>query len=584
MFSKEILLSLHKPARYINQELNTYHRDLKEVKLTFCLAYPDIYEVGMSNLGFRIIYDLINQDQEVLCERTFLPWSDLEDYMRKNNVPLFSLESNIPLYNFDILGISIQTEFNYTGILNLLNLGKIPILSIERNKNYPLVIAGGSSCFNPEPLADFIDLFVIGEGEEIILEIIKICKNRKKQIKDREGRQELLIELAHLEGVYVPKLYSVDYENYGKIKRFYALDSALPQRIKKRIVSDLDNAYFPTKTVVPYIKIIHDRIGIEIMRGCPHNCRFCQARTIYYPKRERSIEKIIELANKNFLSSGYEEIALLSLSSLDHSEIKKIFPTLTQFFKNKGVSISLSSLRVNQVMMDLLKEFQGMRRVGLTFAPEAGSERLRKIINKNIDIELLFKIAEEIFKFGWRGLKLYFMIGLPEENYKDIEEIVKIVYEILAIMKKRNGTGTIRLSFNSFIPKPHTPFQWLPMENTDILKEKINYLKDKLRNKMIKYHFSPLQEDWLEALLSRGDRKLCKVILKAWEKGARLDGWREQFNFLAWEEAVKETGINPDFYIYRKRELKEILPWDFIDVGIEKEKFVIDYQNFEKLS
>ncbi|MCM8779403.1 MAG: TIGR03960 family B12-binding radical SAM protein [Candidatus Omnitrophica bacterium] len=583
MFPKDILLKVSRPGRYINYELNAYHRNLNEVKLKFCLAYPDLYEVGMSNLGFRIIYDLLNRQPDILCERAFLPWVDLECFLRKQKLVLSSLESEIPLKNFDILGISLHSELNYTGVLNLLNLGQIPLLSEERKDNFPLIIAGGSACFNPEPLANFIDVFVIGEGEEVILEIVNICKDRIKQIRDGEGRKELFLELASLEGVYVPSLYNVEYTSEGKINKFYPLFPEIPQKIKKRIVIDLNNAPYPEKTVVPYIEIIHDRMGIEIMRGCPHRCRFCQARNIYYPRRERSPEKIKELVWKNFLSSGYEEISLLSLSSLDHGKIKDIFSTLSRMFKNQGVGISLSSLRVNKVMKDLLKEYQGLPRTGLTFAPEAGSERLRRIINKRIDLELLYEIAEDIFNSGWRSLKLYFMLGLPGENGKDLKGIVEMAYKILMIKKRKQGnSGRIHLSFNTFIPKPHTTFQWLPLEEEKEWREKRDYLKGELKHRLLRYDFSNYAEDWLEALLSKGDRRLGEVILKAWEKGARFEGWREQFNPSLWQEALKESKIDPYFYIYRKRELSEIFPWDFIETGVSKEELIMDYQAFEK--
>lgn len=582
MLPKNILLSLSKPARYINHELNAYHHSRKE-SLKVCLAYPDIYEVGMSNLGFRIIYDILNQQPDVLCERVFLPWVDLEDFLRKNNLTLCSLESEIPLCEFDILGISIHTELNYTGVLNLLELGKIPLFSAEREKGFPLIIAGGGSCFNPEPLTEFIDVFAIGEGEELILEIIKTCKNRMKYLKDKEGRKGILRELAHLEGIYIPSFYKVEYHSDGTVKDFYPAVSTLPKKIKKRIVFDLDSVHYPRKTVVPYIEIIHDRIGIEIMRGCPHRCRFCQARNIYYPKRERSLEKIKELAYQNFLSSGYEEIALLSLSSLDHREIHNIFYVLNNMFKEQGVGISLSSLRINALMKKILKEYKGAHRSGLTFAPEVGTEKMRRLINKNIDIDLFYEIIEDIFALGWRGLKLYFMIGLPGEDHNDIEGIIEMVYKILKIKKGvGNNTGKIRLSFNIFVPKPHSSFQWLPMEKEILLEDKIKYLKERLKNRLIKYKINSLEESWLEALLSRGDRKLSKVILNAWKKGAKFDGWREQFNLSIWKEAIEEAKIDPDFYIYRKRTIEEKFPWDFIDTGVKKEDLISDYRNFEK--
>ncbi len=583
MLSKDNLLSVTKPARYINHELNSIHRKANESDLKFCLGYPDIYEIGMSNTGFKIIYDILNKESGLICERVFLPWIDMEKLMREKGMPLISLESNTPLKDFDCLGVSLQTELNYTGFLNMLNLGKIPALREKRKDDYPLIIAGGPCCFNPEPLADFVDLFVIGEAEELIVELFNRLKTLKPNLRKKEFKDTLLIELSHLEGIYVPSLYNIKYFPDGRIKEIYANSANVPEKIKKVTVFNLDSAPYPKKTILPYIETVHDRIGIEIMRGCPNRCRFCQARNIYFPKRERSLETIKNLAVENINSTGYEEIALLSLSSLDHSQILDIFSTLAQIFKKQGVGISLSSLKVKSVIKELLKEFEDMHHSGLTFAPEAGSERLRRLINKQVDSELLYEIIDTVFGRGWRGVKLYFMFGLPGELTSDIDALIEMVHKIWQIKKKHlRGAGKIRLSLNSFIPKPHTAFQWLPMERNESLTAKELYLKNGLRKEGIQYSFSNRSMAFVEALLSRGDRKLSQVLLKAQEKGAKLDAWSEHFNLDVWKESLKEENIDPDFYIHRLRTTDEVFPWEHIDIGIDKSELLDDYLTFQK--
>jgi radical SAM family uncharacterized protein len=584
MLDKEILLNISRPARYINHELNaTHHYVDNNDGLKFCLAYPDIYEVGMSNLGFRIIYDLLNKIPDVLCARAFLPWIDLEKIMRERDLTLCSLESDIPLGDFDCVGVSLQTEMNYTGLLNLLDLGKIPLFRQEREGNYPLIIAGGPCCVNPEPLADFVDLFVVGEAEELIQEIINSLKKWRYAIRNTPARQDLLFELAKIEGVYIPAFYSVEYCADGRIKNISPKHTGVSQKIKKRIVRNLNDAPYPKKTILPYIEVIHDRIGIEIMRGCPHRCRFCQARNLYFPRRERSLETVVDLAMGNFRSTGYEDISLLSLSSLDHSQIQGIFSYLSRVLKNKAVGLSLSSLKANPVMKELIKNYPGMWRSGLTFAPEAGSERLRRIINKNINIQLIYEIVEEAFSLGWKGVKFYFMTGLPGETEEDLEAIVEIVFKILEIKKKTGQySGKVNLSFNAFIPKAHTVFQWLPMQKTETLLRTESYLKNKFKNRLLRYSFNNLYVSWVEALLSRGDRRLGRVLFNVWQKGASLEAWKERFNFRLWQDALREEKINPDFYLYRLRMSDEIFPWEHIDIGIEKEEFSNEYQSLQE--
>ncbi len=541
------LLTVTKPARYIGREINQVVKDFDRQEVKFALCFPDIYEVGMSHLGFKIIYGLLNSLEGVVCERVFSPWSDFEELLIKNSIEIFSLESKRPLKDFDIIGFSLSHELNYTNVLNILKLGNIRLKSSERENKDPLIIAGGYCCFNPEPMTDFIDAFVIGEAEEVILEITEVFKAHKGK------REELLKNLSSLEGVYVPSFYEP------------------PKRIKKRIVSDFNNAYYPVDQIVPYISVIHDRISIEIMRGCTGGCRFCHAGMVTRPVRLRKPDKILELAKKTYERTGYEEISLVSLSSIDHPHIKEIITGLNGYFNEKGIGISLPSLRVENALKDIPVLISKTRKTTLTFAPEAATERLLNVINKNIRLDNLWTAAEEAFKAGWRHLKLYFMLGLPTETEDDIRGIVKICRELSQLKKKFDGhPASINISISAFIPKPHTPFQWEAMEGISPLKEKIRFIKDSLKSRLFKVDAHNVESSFLEAVFSRGDRKLGKVILTAFNKGCRFDNWSDKFRFDLWMKSFEEEGIEPCSYTH-SRNSDEALNWDVIDTLISKE-------------
>ena len=572
----ELIKQVQKPGRYIGEEYNAVKKDWAQPFLRVLLAFPDMYEVGMSYLGMRILYGILNERKDVVCERVFAPWPDMETLLRKHACPIFGLESKKPIKEFDIIGFSFAFELNYTNALNILDLGGVPMRSRDRGDGDPLVMAGGPSCYNPEPMADFIDAFVIGDGEEAIVDIVEVCKRfvdtghrTQKRIRDRKG---LLKELATIDGVYVPSLYDVEYATDGTIHYFKPQATGAPSRVKKRLVKDLDSAYYPVKQIVPHIQIVHDRIVLEIMRGCAHLCKFCQAGATCLPGRERSVEKILELATSVYKNTGYEEISLISLSSGDHSRITEVFARLNSVFRDKAVSISMPSLRIEDITDKLPQLMREVRKAGLTFAPESGSERLRKFINKNIAIEKLRSTVLEAYRLGWNRIKLYFMIGLPTETENDLLETIALAEE-LSNMRRQvgRGPGFIAASITAFVPKPHTPFQWYGMEPRSVIEARQIFLKthNPAKNK-VKLDFHNLDTSLLESVFSRGDRRLGQVVAKAWEMGARLDSWGEFFNSALWTRAFTECGISPDFYSHRARSYEEILPWDFIDVGISK--------------
>jgi len=525
------MLEILRPARYIHSEWNAVHKKWDEDDLKIALSFPDVYEIGMSHLGMRILYGILNKEQNVICERVFAPWPDMEKRLRDKKEILCSLESSHALKEFDIIGFSLQYEMNYLDVLNILDLGGVPLCSKDRSDDDPIVIAGGPCAFNPEPLADFIDAFVIGEAEEAILEIIKAIRGAEG--REHRAKSAVLKELAKIDGVYVP---------------------AHPGAIKKRIVKDLDSAYFPTNIIVPYIQIIHDRIGIEIMRGCPHECRFCQACKIFHPLRIRSVKRIMEIAEESVKSTGYEEISLLSLSSGDYPHIEELAGKLQEKFKPLGVKISLPSLRVGT-----FEERSGMdtlRRAGLTFAPEAGSERLRHTLNKKIQDSEIIEKSGIALKSGWKKVKLYFMVGLPGETNEDLDAIVSLAGKI----------KNVNLSVSPFIPKPHSDFEREGMENLKILKEKQKYLSSQLYAlcSRVKADFHSPETGQIEAVLARGDKNMGKAIFKAWEKGLRLQAWTEHFNYNLWNQAFQETLVDPDVYL-KKKEADESLSWEFIE-------------------
>ncbi len=572
------LNTVRRPARYIGNELNVVKKDLAKIKLRSVLCFPDVYEVGMSNLGIRILYEVINAQEEQICDLVFNPWTDMQEALRSNNMKLSSLEYKIPIKDFDLLGFSLAYELNYTNILDILDLSGIPILACDRNLDFPLIIAGGACCANPEPIADFFDLLVIGEAEEVIIEItetLKKFKDKNSINSSKLDKESLLLELAHIEGVYVPSFYNVEYSDDGRMLSFLPKFKDFPSKIIKRIIKDLDNSVYPVNWLVPNIEIVHDRITLEVMRGCPNSCRFCQARNFYWPFRLRKSENIENLAKNIYKKTGYEEISLCGLSVSDYPDIGGLTERLSSHFKEKGVGISLSSLRADSSLNKIPSFLALTRKTTLTFAPEAGSERLRKLLNKNINMDAFFEVARNANEVGYRHIKLYFMIGIPSEEVDDLLAIVDLVKEIACINKER-PLG-LNLSISNFIPKPHTPFQWYGMCNLKLIEEKKSFLKGKLResgffrSKRNKLSFHNETLSFLEAVFSRGDRRLSNVIVSAWKKGARFDSWDEKFSFQIWLDAFRENSIDPEFYAYRHFSKDEILHWEHISLAPSKE-------------
>lgn len=574
-----ILNKVEKPARYIGMEQNSVIKDLNKVKVKFAFSFPDVYDVGMSHLGLHILYNLINEEDEFVCERVFAPWIDMENEMRKENLPLFTLENKEEVRNFDFLGFTLQYEMSYTNILNILDLSNIPLLSKDRSDEDPFVIAGGPCAYNPEPIAEFIDFFVIGEGEEVTLEILKLYREEKEKEWNRE---QFLKEVAKLEGIYVPKFYDIIYNDDGTIKERVALDEVVPKVIKKRMIKDLDSMFVPEKMIVPFIETVHDRVVMEIFRGCTRGCRFCQAGMIYRPIREKSVDKIVELADKLVESTGYENVSLSSLSSCDYSELYLLISKLMDRFEKKKVGVSLPSLRLDSFSIDILKEIEKVRKSGLTFAPEAGSQRLRDVINKGITEEDLINTVSYVFKEGWSTIKLYFMIGLPTETDEDVMGIKELAYKVKDIFfdlpkEERKGNLKVTASASCFVPKPFTPFQWMGQDSIDEFYRKIYLVKNSIKDSKVVFNYHDPKLSFLEAVIARGDRKISKLILKAWEKGCKFDGWSEHFKYDTWIEAMSEEDIDSDFYALRNRSLEEILPWDFINPGVSKDYLIREY-------
>lgn len=579
----EILSKVTKPGRYTGGEVNVVAKDPSKVDIRFGMCFPDVYEVGMSHLGIKILYHKINEREDSYCERAFAPWSDMEGLMRENNIPLYALESKDALKEFDFIGFTLQYEMSYTNILNMLDLAGIPILSANR-VNHPFVIFGGPCAYNPEPLADIADIFVLGEAEEVIDEILDTYKSWKK---DNGSRIEFLQMAASIKGVYVPAFYDIEYNQDGTIKKRTPKSKEYPEIIEKRIIENLDESYYPKDIIVPLTEIIHDRIMLETFRGCTRGCRFCQAGVIYRPVREKSREKLMEQADELIRSTGYDEISLTSLSICDYSEIQDLIIDLVEKYENEKIGISLPSLRIDSFSVDLINEIQKVRKTGLTFAPEAGSQRMRDVINKGVTEEDLMKSTGSAFQSGWSTIKLYFMIGLPFETMEDVEGIANLAQRVvdtyMAVPKEKRKKGlSITVSTSSFVPKPFTPFQWVPQDRMDSLREKQQFLKGKIKSKFITYNWHESPVSYLEAVFARGDRRLSKVLVKAFEKGCKFDGWQEHFSFDKWMEAFKECNIDPEFYAYRNRGLDEILPWDFIDVGVSKKYLELEYKKAEK--
>lgn len=574
MISKEVeklLLKVQKPGRYVGGELNEVIKDKKDVDVRFAFCFPDTYEVGMSHLGMKILYGLLNKVPYIWCERVFAPWVDMEELMIEHNIPLYALESGDPISDFDFIGFTLQYELSFSNMLNMLKLGNIPIKSSDRKELKNIVCAGGPCTCNPEPIADFVDLFFIGEGEEVDLEVIELYRKCRDEGR---GKQEFLQLASHIEGIYVPSLYDVEYNDDGTIKSFTPNCDA-PAVIHKRIMPEMDDAYYPENFVVPNIEIVHDRAVQEIFRGCIRGCRFCQAGFIYRPVREKSPEVIDEQCHNLCNNTGYDEVSLSSLSSSDYSQIVPLLERLTAWSKDEKVSISLPSLRVDGFTDEIMNKIKTVRKSGLTFAPEAGSQRMRDVINKNVEESELLKTCATAFDGGWTTVKLYFMIGLPTETLDDVADIANLGQKVVDTYyhcenKPKGKSVRVTVSASCFVPKPFTPFQWEPQDTREVFASKQRHIKESIKTRKIQFNYHDASTSYLEAVFARGDRKLCKAMELACERGFHFDGWSDCFDLDKWLEIFEECGIDPTFYANRRRSFDEILPWDHIDCGVTK--------------
>ncbi len=588
----EILLSIDKPERYIGNEVNMVRKNPDDVDIRFAMCFPDVYEIGMSHLGIQILYDMFNRRDDVYCERVYSPWLDLDKVMREKDIPLFAIESQDNIRDFDFLGITLQYEMCYANVLQVLDLSKIPLIASERSDSDPIVIGGGPCTYNPEPLADFFDIFYIGEGEKQYYRLFDIYKEHKKK---GGSRQEFLEKAAEIPGMYVPAFYDVEYNEDGTIKSFVPNNSHAQKKIVKQLVVDMQSTdpeaeynYYPRKPLVPFIKATQDRVVLEIQRGCIRGCRFCQAGMVYRPVRERNVEYLKNMASEMLKSTGHEEISLSSLSSSDYSHLEEIINYLIDEFGKKGVNISLPSLRIDAFSLDIMSKVQDVRKSSLTFAPEAGSQRLRNVINKGLTEEVILNGASLAFKGGWNRVKLYFMLGIPtetEEDMKGIAELCEKVAEVYYEIPKteRNGKVQITASSSFFIPKPFTPFQWAPMCTKEQFLERAKIvngrMKEMLNKKSIRYNWHEADVSVIEGLLARGDRKVAKTVLRAYELGCLYDAWSDSYDNEKWQQAIKDTEIDMDFYITRERSTDELLPWDFIDIGVTKKFLKNEWEN-----
>lgn len=578
--SDEILMTVEKPARYIGGEVNAVMKDKNQVDIRFAMCFPDVYEIGMSHLGIQILYDMFNRREDTWCERVYSPWPDLHKVLKEKQIPLFALESQDPVKKFDFLGITIQYEMCYTNILQILDLSGIPLSAEDRTMDDPFVIGGGPCTYNPEPLAEFFDLFYIGEGETQYFALLDLYKEWKNSGK---SRQDFLKAAAQIPGIYVPSLYEVTYAEDGTIAKMKPICPEAPEKVKKQIVMDVTNTFYPEKPVVPYMKATQDRVVLEIQRGCIRGCRFCQAGMLYRPTRERDLEMLKKSAYAMLKNTGYEEISLSSLSSSDYSQLGELVNFLIDEFGSKGINISLPSLRIDAFSLDVMSKVQDIRKSSLTFAPEAGSQRLRDVINKGLTEEVILDGAGQAFEGGWNRVKLYFMLGQPTETEEDMkgiawlaEKISERYYEVPK--EQRNGKCQIVVSTSFFVPKPFTPFQWAQMCTKEEFLHRayvVNHeIKEQKNKKSIKYNWHEADVTVLEGILARGDRKVAKAIRSAYEKGCLFDSWGEYFHNDLWMEAFAQTGVDPDFYTVRERSEEEVFPWDFIDIGVTK-KFLL---------
>lgn len=580
----EILMRIEKPARYTGNEINMVKKDPSAVEIRFCMCFPDVYEIGMSHLGIQILYDMFNRWDDTYCERVYSPWPDLDRIMREQKIPLFALETQQPVRQFDFLGITLQYEMCYTNILQILDLSGIPLYAKDRTGDDPFVICGGPCTYNPEPIADFFDLVYIGEGETSYRELL----DRYKEWKGSGApRQEFLEAAAAVEGIYVPSLYDVVYKEDGTIQEMRPLCETAPRRVKKQVVTDMENTYYPEKPLVPYIRATQDRVVLEIQRGCIRGCRFCQAGMIYRPIRPRNVEEMKRLAVKMLEHTGYEEITLSSLSSSDYKELAELVYFLIEECQERKVNVSLPSLRIDAFSLDVMEKVQDVRKSSLTFAPEAGSQRMRNVINKGLTEEVILDGARQAFQGGWNRVKLYFMLGLPGERDDDIEEIALLADKIASVYferpkEKRQGRPEISVSSSFFVPKPFTPFQWAPMDTAGQFEKKRRFLRDKvneqLNRRSIRYQCHDAATSELEGLFARGDRKLSGVIEEAYLRGCLFDAWTDWFQEDVWEQVLSDKNVSREFYNYRERGKDEVFPWDFIDIGVTKEFLYREYE------
>lgn len=574
----KILSNVTKPTRYTGGELNSVIKNPADVDVRFGFCFADIYEIAMSHLGLKILYHTLNERRDTYCERVFAPWQDMEDEMKRHNMRLFALESGDEVTHFDILGFTLQYELCYSTVVSMLNLAQIPVKAKDRDESYPIICGGGPCAYNAEPVADIFDFFMMGEGEEVIHEVTDAYVKWKKSGK--KNKRDYLEAIADIEGVYVPSFYDVEYKEDNTVKSVTPNNHHAKARVKKRIMKDFASAYTPETIIVPFGEVVHDRVMLEIMRGCLRGCRFCQAGYIYRPLRERKPERLLGIADNLLSCSGYDEISLSSLSSSDYSGLKDLTDGLLEMTEKKKIGLSLPSLRIDNFSMELMEKVQKVRKSGITFAPEAGTQRLRDVINKNITEENIISSTDTLFRGGWTNVKLYFMIGLPTETMEDVRGIADLAQKVLGVYfaipkEERAKNINITVSTSSFVPKPFTAFQWAAQDTRDMLIEKQDELKKSIKSKRIRYNWHDNKTSYLEGVFARGDRRLCDVIIRAVEKGCKLDPWGEFFKFDTWMEAFDEMGVNPDFYTARERSYDEVLPWDHIDIGVTK-KFLMN--------
>jgi len=590
----KILKRVEKPARYIGGEVNMVKKDPADVSVRIGFAFPDTYEIGMSYLGLQILYDILNKDEKLYCERVFAPAKDMEELMRAEERQLFTLETFEPVRNLDFFAFTLQYEMAYTNILNMMDLGGIPVRRDERtmqrreeNASYPIIIAGGPCAYNPEPLADFVDAFLIGDGEELLPKICRIYDTVKAEMAGSgtaEVRDEFLSRIVSIDGVYVPEFYSPVYNENGTIKEYARTCEKAPEKVNRAVLRDIEKSYFPVNNIVPFIDTVHDRCVVETFRGCTRGCRFCQAGMIYRPVRERNTDTIIELAKEQIKNTGHDELSLLSLSTSDYSNFENMATTLMGICKDRNVALSLPSLRLDSFSFNVLNEIQGYRKSGLTFAPEAGTQRLRDVINKNITEEDIYSAVRQAIQLGWEHIKLYFMIGLPTETYEDLDGIADIARKIMdinyEIRGRKGGRFRITVSVSNFVPKPHTPFQWEKQDRPEDFISKHNYLSGKLRIKGVTFNYHETNTSNLECALARGDRRMCSVIENAWKSGCTFDAWTEYFDADRWAKAFDDAAVSAgfadghameEFYNYRERSFDEFLPWDIIDTFVSRD-------------